>query len=119
AIGAFFAFSGSRALVSRVSLVLLCFLGVLPFYALLTPEFAWHSAGLWLLTYGTFIFLIVVPVRHTRPKLYSSVMAVARWVLLIEGSWGLAQGVLAALRAGTFDGAVGDAVAGTIRPFAI
>ncbi len=46
-------------------------------------------------------------------------LSVARWLLLFEGSWGIVQGIASFARRGTFDGATGDAVAGTIRPFAV
>ena len=78
AIGLFFALTRSRLLANNLVLVLMGWLFSLPFYALLTPNFQWHSAALWLLTYGSFIFLCVVPVRSMRPELYNSIVGVAR-----------------------------------------
>lgn len=119
-VGVFLLLTRSQRALSRLLFVLLVWGLTLPLYALLTPNFVLHSAVLTLLTYGAFIFVFVVPTKSlAHPWLLERMLAVARWVLLFEASWGIGQGILAASRTGTFDGATGDAVAGTIRPFAV
>lgn len=119
-IGLFLLLTRSQRVLARVLLILLIWAAPLPLYALLTPGFVLHSAMLTLLTYGTFIFLFAIPTKPlANPRLSERMLTVARWVLLFEASWGILQGLASASRTGTFDGATGDAVAGTIRPFTV
>ena len=110
----------SRSQISWLRLVVIAFLWlvVLLFHFLLTPGFMVHSALLSFFTYGSFVFVLVVPTRRiTGEQLSDLLLFISRWVLLFQSCWGIAQGIVAGFGAGTFDGGVGDAVAGTIRPF--
>ena len=86
--------------------------------ALLTPGYAFHSAILSLLTYGSFFAIAAIPPKFVGSRrLFERMLPLARWLVLFQGSWGIVQAFLAASRTGTFDSSTGDAVAGTIHPF--
>jgi hypothetical protein len=108
----------SQKTLRNLIIICLIWLGTVLLASVLTPGFVLHSAALSMLTYGSFIFIAAIPTRFiANHDLTERILAVIRWVVLIQGSWGIVQGISAAIRAGTFDGSVGDNVAGTIRPF--
>lgn len=110
----------SPVALRNIALLLMGWVGIVLFHAVLTPGFALHSAALSLLTYGSVFFILAVPGNHLAHERTPSVgMSILRWTVAIQGVWGMVQGISRAIPAGTFDGAVGDAVAGTIRPFGI
>ena len=120
AIGLYVLITRSRQVFQRLILVLGVWLMLLPLYSLLTPEFAFHSAALTLLTYGAWLFFFVVPTKHmANPRLLSRMLSLTRFVILFQGTWGIGQAVASFATRGTFDGSAGDVVAGTIRPFSI
>lgn len=106
-----------RTLRNSIVLFSLWF-GLTLVHALLTPGFVAHSAILSFITYGAFFFIAAIPTKFivADGRTMRQTLAVARWIVLFQGSWAVSQAILAASRTGTFDGATGDAVAGTIRP---
>src|SRR6266436_6432741 len=106
----------SRQVRHRTLWIVGLFLAVMAFYALANSNFIVIGGLLAGITYGTFFFLAVVPVKRIGGRqLLAHVTKLVAWVLLVEGSVGILQAVLAAFETESFDLGNGDAVAGTIN----
>ena len=108
--------AGSHQVRHRALWILGLFLAVIAFYTLANSNFIVIGGLLAGITYGTFFFLVVVPVERIGGKqLLDRVTNLVALVLLVEGSVGILQAVLAAFESESFDLGNGDAVAGTIN----
>jgi hypothetical protein len=89
------------------------------FHAAFGPPFLWQNAILWLLTHGALFFLLAVPTRGLySEELMAKTIRVAVFFLVFESLWGIGQAFQGYAAFGSFDGAIGDYVSGTISPFA-
>jgi len=108
----------SRKILVRLLSVLGVWLALICVYAIVVPGFFWYSALLSLFTYGTFVFVMVVPIKFIASNdLLERAVRILCWITLLEAIWGIIQGLVAFSLYGTLDKSVGDSVAGTIRPF--
>jgi len=108
--------SGNRDVLMRAGLALLSVAGVFTAYYLLFPKYIFLGGFLATVTYGTFFFLVIVPVKRIADeKLLERMTELIGKVLLVEASFGILQGLVEAYRSGSFDTANGDAVEGTIH----
>ncbi len=93
-----------------------CAVGV--FYELVAPEFLIANYLLALVTYSAVLPLVVMDTRTlASTKLYSRTVRVIVVMLAVEGTVGIVQAVHGAIETGSFGGANGDYVAGTIHPY--
>lgn len=91
---------------------------IIALYAAFRPDFALPSALLAIVTYSSFLALLVIrPQRLGGAALWETVQKILRWVAIIEGSLGLVQAVYGFTQTGSFYGANGDYVEGTIHPW--
>lgn len=108
--------SGNRVVRARAGLAVLLVAGLMSAYYLLFPQYIFLGGFLAGITYGTFLFLSVVPAKYLADaKLLERMTGLVTKVLLVEASFGILQGLVEAYRSGSFDIANGDAVEGTIH----
>jgi hypothetical protein len=114
--------SGSGdTLIRFVKVFVLCFI-VIGIYFLLSKvnnnEFSIQNSLLSILTYSSFIPLLVISTRAVFEKtLQSKITYIIGWIILIQSCLGITQAVLyVILNGGSFDSATGDVVQGTLSP---
>lgn len=117
AIVVFIAITKSGVVIRNVVVWFLVWGIILSFYTLLTPDFVIHSALLSVLTYSSFLVVVVIPGRFVASlDLLDRMLTWARWIVIIEALVGITQGIYGFTRTGSFDVANGDFVEGTIHP---
>lgn len=105
-----------RTIENLLILISLWFINFILHYPL-TPDFAVQSAILSLITYGSFVFSLCIPIRQiTHVQSLRRMEQIARWVLVLESILGIAQSIYGFTATGSFDVANGDYVEGTIHP---
>jgi hypothetical protein len=93
-------------------------MGYFVFYYLIDIPFILQNTLLYFLTYGSFIFLLVIPRHATIHVLdYRKYIRVIRIFILFESLLGICQVIIfVALNGGNFDSATGDIAQGTLNP---
>lgn len=88
------------------------------FYYIIGEEFVLQNALISIITYGSFIFFVVLPPNHSIAKInYLKYVKVIQWFILIESVLGIVQVMtFVLLNGGNFDSATGDVVQGTLSP---
>jgi hypothetical protein len=82
---------------------------------LLRSHFNFEGAVLAIVTYSTFLFLLVIPVKSIRNgSLRGRMMRLIGAAMIVEAGFGIVQALVEAHRSGGFDMSNGDAVEGTI-----
>lgn len=105
-------------ILRNLGLITMVYILLVLLHAAFGPVLVWPNALLWLVTNGTLIFLLAVPSAGLYNEvLLSAMFRLARGFLLFESLWGLGQALRGYLHFGSFDGAIGDFVSGTIAPF--
>lgn len=116
-VAIFVLLSGSHTVVRNVILWFLAWGIIISLYIVLTPGFVIHSALFSILTYSSFLVVLVIPSRFIASlDLLDRMLVWTRGFVIIEAVVGIAQGLYGFSRTGTFDGANGDFVEGTIHP---
>jgi hypothetical protein len=106
----------SRQVYRRVRFCVLAVALVLFFYSAIYQDYAVTGGFLALITYASFVFLVVVPGEALAQKrLLSRMIDVTGKVVILESCIGILQAVVSAVNTGNFDSANGDAVQGTIH----
>jgi hypothetical protein len=95
----------------------LVILGYIIFFKLVNQHFIVQNAVLSVLTYGSFIFLLVLPSgKHLIELDFRKYLKVIEWAIIFESSLGIAQAIACVgLYGGNFDSATGDVVQGTLN----
>ncbi|HZV87932.1 MAG TPA: hypothetical protein VFF95_10315 [Candidatus Binatus sp.] len=97
----------------RIGILIIAFVS---FYWLVSPRFNITGGVLAIVTYSTFVFLSVVPLKSVaNHKLLNRMSDLVGKVLFFEALVGIVQAFANAFRGGGFDLANGDAVQGTIH----
>ena len=116
-VAIFILLSGSHTVVRNVILWFLAWGIIITLYIVLTPGFIIHSALFSILTYSSFFVVVVIPGRFVASlDLLDRMLVWTRGFVIIEALVGITQGLYGFSRTGTFDGANGDFVEGTIHP---
>jgi hypothetical protein len=90
---------------------------VITVYILVTPDFVIHSALLSILTYSSFLMVLVIPGRLVASlDLLDRMLTLAGWMVILQALVGITQGLYGFTQTGTFSGSNGDFVEGTIHP---
>ena len=85
-------------------------------YYFLMPEFSFINFFLILITLSS-VFVIFYDLRLvSNPHVLARVSRITKWVIFIEAIYGITQGLVSAVKWGSFDLASGDHVRGTIEP---
>lgn len=115
----FLIFLGHRWIVMRnIFFVLVLFIFLVLGHAAFEHEFLWHTAVLSLITLGSVFFALSVPAKGLENDiLLSKSVKFCRYLLFFESGLGILQAFHGFFDCGTFDGAIGDYVTGTISPF--
>ena len=122
-LGWFIIRANSGKTLLTLSLFLILFCGIILFYETLhysTQDINFQAGGaiLTLITYSTFIFLLVTPHRiyHSEYS-YVRYARIIKYLIVIQATLGVTQVVLAmAIKGFSFDGSIGDQVQGTMNP---
>lgn len=86
-------------------------------YVILIPGFVIHSAILAVITYSSFLVILVIPGRFIASRdLLNRIITWARWIVIIEALVGITQGLFGFMQTRSFDVSNGDFVEGTIHP---
>ena len=105
----------TRSLVRLILLFVLWVVFTLP-HLLFVPNFAYSSALLTLLTYGSFLFILSTPTKPLAGKqLQRKIERIVRWFVLVQGIIGIVQAIYGFSINRTFDVDNGDYVEGTIH----
>ncbi len=116
-VGGIFLIWPSEKLFRKLFIVLLLSGIIITFYGLIFPYVVVQNACLMLITYSSFITIIVLPAGMLVSEiLFHKILAFNQKLLLIEGSIGIIQAVYGFTVNKTFRGSNGDIVKGTISP---
>lgn len=102
----------------KYAMALFSFAGVSSCYFLIMPDVNLFNALLFLVTSGSFLVLLYDLRSVATVALLRRLSIVALVFILVESLLGMVQGVVGALRRGSFDIGSGDIVRGTIDPLA-
>ncbi|MCC6456157.1 MAG: hypothetical protein IT328_14480 [Caldilineaceae bacterium] len=118
-IGLYIFLSNSEITLRRTLLWYLGWFVLVGVYGLIyLKDYAWQSALLSIITYSAFAVPIVIPAPVAASEaLWHKLLIICRWVLIIEASLGIVQAVYGFTQTGSFSGANGDYVEGTIHPW--
>lgn len=107
----------SSLVVGRVLLLGFTWASSIVLHALFVQDFAFHSALLSILTYGSFAMVAVIPTRWlASSELFERMLRLVRWIIPVEAIWGLVQAGYGYSQTGSLDISNGDFVEGTIHP---
>jgi hypothetical protein len=96
---------------------LMGWVAVICFYIPFSPGFAIQSAFLAIITYSAFVVPFAIRGRDiVDQRLWSKVLNLLWWVVLLEGIFGIIQAVYGSAKTGSFAGVNGDYVQGTLYP---
>ncbi len=89
------------------------------FYYIIEEQFILQNAFIFFVTYGSFLFLLTIPVNVAlHKKNYESYIVVIRIAVAVEATLGLTQVILYVIRTGAnFDSSTGDIAQGTLNLF--
>ena len=117
AIGVFIFITKSGTTIRNVIIWFLVWGIIITAYILMTPDFVIHSALLSILTYSSFLMVLVIPRRLVASlDLLDRMLTLARWMVILQALVGITQGLYGFSQSSTFSGANGDFVEGTIHP---
>jgi len=117
AVAVFIFLSKSITVIRNVIIWILVWGIIIALYILLTPDFLVHSALISVLTYSSFLVILVIPGRFLADThLLDRMLKWVYWFVIIEALVGITQGLYGFAQTGTLDAANGDFVEGTIHP---
>ena len=110
--------TGQRVISTRPAAILCIGAATAPvFYALVVDEFLGLNYVLALITYSSFLPVIVLDGRlFSSPGLLRRLLLVSSVMIAFEGAYGMVQAIYGVSQTGAFSGGNGDYVDGTIHP---
>ena len=116
-VAIFIFISKSKTVIRNVIIWFLVWGIIISLYIILTPGFVIHSAILSVLTYSSFLVILVIPGRFVSSlELLDRILTWARWIVVIQALVGITQGFYGFMQTGSLDVSNGDFVEGTIHP---
>lgn len=117
AITVFVALTRSGTVIRNVIIWFLVWGIIICLYIVFAQDFIIHSALLSILTYSSFLVVLVIPGHFAaNQNVLDRMLTWVRWIVAIEAMVGITQGIYGFTRTGSFDLANGDFVEGTIHP---
>jgi hypothetical protein len=114
----FFLRTRSRTILRNTLLVLAGWISLIFAHGVWWQDYAWVSASLTLLTYSSFLPILVIPSRFLNGhQMFARLRRPVVYVILIQTALGLTQALYGYRHTGGFDTANGDHVEGTIHPW--